>query len=336
MNELVELKEGWGQTGPPSSAAYSSARAALLEQITMVGNVESAPKRRRGGRLAWLIGGTAVTASLAAAVAFAVVPGSTPAGQLPGQVSGNQSYDQLTAQQILLAAATVAQNKPATTGKYWYNKTQYLMDSKLQTTDGWITRDGDGYGYLSEYGGAVLLEPHSALTVGNAFTLADIEQLPTDPAALIAWIKDSIDHPATPPKYPLGSGDHEPSVAVGGKTPEAEKPGLTANTLINLLYRVPAPPAVRAAAFRALASLPNVTKLGEQDGGQALRITYTKPDPAKYPDHKVPAGAGQTTVVIDPATATLISETDYTGTQKILTAEWTNTMPKIVKVPPKK
>jgi hypothetical protein len=319
MNDLVELKEGWGQPDPLSSAAYSSARAALLQQIAAAGAMESAPKRsrRHGGRPAWLIGGTAVTAALAAAVAFAVLPGGTPAGHSTGQVTGSQSYDQLTAQQILLAAAEVAQNKPATTGKYWHTKIQFVISGRpgtgttSTTEETWVTGTGEGYGFMPEAGGVELVSPHGALTEGNAFTLADIEKLPTDPAALIAWVKNSIAHPATPPKYPLGPGE-----MVMPQPPAWARPGLLPGMLVHLLYRVPAPPAVRAAAFRALASLPNVTKLGSRDGGQALRIRA--------------AGEGQMTVVIDPATATLISDTFDNGSYKILAAEWTNTMPKIV------
>jgi len=50
-------------------------------------------------------------------------------------------------------------------------------------------------------------------------------------------------------------------------------PGYVLTTLVRLLTDLPVPPAVRAAAFRALASMPSVTSLGPADGGQALLIT---------------------------------------------------------------
>lgn len=320
MIEVVELKEAWGQPAAPSPAAYSIARAALLQELTAAGSMASAPKRPRwrGGRLSWLMGGTAVTAALAAAVAFAIVPGATR-GQSSDRPS-TQSYDQLSGQQILLAAATVAQSEPATTGKYWHVK----LDAFGSPVEDWTTRDGDGYTMSERYGGVIFAAPRGGFPLGNARTLDQIEQLPADPAALKAWITDSIAHPSPPPPAP--AGEPVPPIAPPG-IPDA---GRIASLLTDLLYAVPAPPAVRAATLRALASLPNVTNLGSKDGGQALRIAFSPPAA-----EKVPAGATQETLVIDPATATLISETTYGGTTNILAAEWTNTMPKIVTVPHK-
>ena len=76
--------------------------------------------------------------------------------------------------------------------------------------------------------------------------------------------------------------------------------------------------------------MPNVTSLGTMDGGQALRISFPSPQADKYPNSKVPAGAGEVRLVIDPATSLLLSTTNYQGTIKIITAEWTNEMPKVI------
>jgi hypothetical protein len=299
-----------------------------MEQITMVGTVETAPKHRRGGRLAWLIGGAAVTASLAAAVAFAVVPAGTTAGHSTGQVAGSQSYDSLSAQQILLAAAEVAQKKPATTGKYWHTKVQSVLTgepgsgvgTQTENEESWVTHSGQKYDYYPDAKGVLEEQTRDGLKFGDASTLDDIANLPTEPAALIAWINTSIEHLyATPPKNLSGSRTSD-----GGAPapPASARRGMLPAMLVHLLYSVPASPEVRATALRALASLPSVTKLGPKDGGEALRI------PA--------GGPGDLTVVINPTTATLISYIFDNGTTKVLAAEWTDTMPNIGKLPTKK
>lgn len=271
--------------------------------------------RRPGVRLGWLTGGVAVTAMLAVAAAFAMLPGATTTGQT-GQVTGAKSYDSLSAQQILLAAAEVAQNKSATSGKYWHTKVQSVVTGRPGTVtqteneEVWATRTGEEYLYSPDANGVVLVTPYGGMRIGNALTLEDIEKLPTDPAALTAWAKDSVEHPAEP-NYPLGKDE-----VVLPPPPASAKRGLVPGLLVDLLYEVPAPPAVRAAAFRALAALPNVTKIGAQDGGEALRI---------------PAGdQSDLTVIIDPETSTLIGRNFGNGTSRVLDAEWTDTMPKKV------
>ncbi|MCO5986686.1 hypothetical protein NE235_11290 [Actinoallomurus spadix] len=88
--------------------------------------------------------------------------------------------------------------------------------------------------------------------------------------------------------------------------------------LTGLLAMTPAPPAVRAAAFRALASLPEVRNLGRVDGGQGLLITDN---------------GATIKLVLDPATSRIRSST-YTGKGEKVTggdtvdaAEWTNVGP---------
>ncbi len=103
--------------------------------------------------------------------------------------------------------------------------------------------------------------------------------------------------------------------------------------LCHLLWEVPTPPAVRSAALRALATMPNVTNLGAVDGGQALRFSFAPMAADKFPDGKLPPGSGELTVVIDPDTATLISYTTYQGTTRILAAGWTDDRPE--RIPPR-
>jgi DNA-directed RNA polymerase specialized sigma24 family protein len=98
--------------------------------------------------------------------------------------------------------------------------------------------------------------------------------------------------------------------------------------LSRLLWTVPAPPAVRADAFRALADLGNVTDLGERDGNRVLRIDFAElPAADKFEGGVLPDGVGHMTLVIDPETSQLVSMTNYQGTEDVLVAEWTNDMP---------
>ena len=110
---------------------------------------------------------------------------------------------------------------------------------------------------------------------------------------------------------------------------EAECRG-AAMSLSELLYQVPAPPAIRAAAFRALAAMPDVTKLGQASGDVVLRISFPPPPANKFPSGKVPAGYDEIKLIIDASALTVHAISDYTGTTTILAARWTNTLPTVI------
>jgi hypothetical protein len=292
-----------------------------MRQIAAAGTPVPAPKplHRRGARFAWLSGAAAMTSALAATFAFAFAPGTTQPDQAT-QVSG---------QQILLAAATVAEDKPAGTGAYWHVKKSDPVPSwtdgstRMQILNEWTAHDGTEYVMPENATGVFQTTKRGGFQVGAShLTYGQLEQLPTDPAALKAWITDSFSHPS-------GQGALKADISAEAM------PGRVANSLSQLLWAVPAPPAVRAAALRALASMPSVTNLGPMDGGQALRISFPPPPTDNFPNGKLPAGAGEIRLVIDPETSMLLSQTNYQGTFKILTAEWTNEMPKVVQAPPK-
>jgi hypothetical protein len=92
MNDLVELKDRWGQPDPPSRDAQLAARAALLREIEAAR--APARRRRRGVRLGWLAGATAVTATVAVVVTIAVAPRPTEPTP-PGQQAAGPSSSQL-------------------------------------------------------------------------------------------------------------------------------------------------------------------------------------------------------------------------------------------------
>lgn len=335
MNDLVELKEAWGEPEPPSHAAHRAARAALMRQVAGERVPASTLRRahRPGVRLGWLSGGTAVTAALAAAVAFAFAPATTHPSHAPGHASGtvaNQSYSQLSGQQVLLAAATVAESRPVITGAYWHVKEQAYNENlgRLQTLDSWTTHDGTEYTMPEGYSGVSKAVIGDGYHVGgSSLSFGQLQQLPTDPGALKEWITDSYLHPT---RWSANSGGANQPPVAASDIPVSELPGAVTVGLSGLLFEVPAPPAVRAAAFRALASMPNVTNLGTTDGGVTLRISFPPPAADKFPNGKLPAGAGEERLVVDPTTSTLLSTTNYQGTTRVLLAESTNDMPKVI------
>jgi hypothetical protein len=89
-------------------------------------------------------------------------------------------------------------------------------------------------------------------------------------------------------------------------------------SLINLVAGVPAPPQVRAAAFRVMATLPDVTSLGPVPGGQGLRISL--------------GGNRHAGLVVNPSTShaqeTLtVSAGTRTTSRVSVTAYWSSRLP---------
>jgi len=326
MNDLTDLKDEWAAPDPPSPSARLAARAALQREIDAARAPAPVPRRRRV-RLGWLAGGPAVAATAAVAVAMAL--GSTPPTQ-PQQPNGQASgppASELSGPQVLLNAAVVAQSQPASTGAYWHVIEQVPSPEApkpMHTLNGWISRDGMHYGMSEGDTGAYRYRMDVGFWAGaSLLTLEQLERLPTDPDALKAWMTDSYLHPYQHP------GRERPVEDL----PPGELSIRVADGLSRLLWTVPTPPAVRSAALRALATMPNVTNLGNTDDGQVLRLTFEPPAADKFPGGKLPPGSGQITMVIDPETSMLVSWTDYQGTIKVLKAAWTNDAPKIITPP---
>jgi hypothetical protein len=187
-------------------------------------------------------------------------------------------------------------------------------------------RSGADY-HLFPYRRAVYLSSWGGFSVGESeLTYRQIQHLPTDPAALTAWIIRSFTHPSAAPPPPGVPR------AVFTPLPRSEIPGEVAVSLAKLLSFDPAPPALRAAAFRALAALPDVTKVGQTSGGVVLRVTFPKPSANKWPGGRRPPGTGQMELTIATSTLTLSAWSDYQGTVRFLSTEWTNHRPPVVPV----
>jgi hypothetical protein len=141
--------------------------------------------------------------------------------------------------------------------------------------------------------------PASSVPPG-VVTFGQLQRLPTNPAALKAWIAAftrNLEH-----AYNLPDPEHAAVFL----------------SLTNLVAALPAPPAVRAAAFRAVATLPNVTGLGPVQGGQGLRLSL--------------GGTEYATLVVNTATSQArdiltVSGVAHGGGQVSVTAHWVNRLP---------
>ena len=309
----------------PSSQTVERGRHQLQQVI-----LRPSSRRRamtRPSRTRRLAAGAGLTAAAAAAATVALVPGGPH----------NTASVHLSARQVLLAAATAAAAQPSK-GTYWHVKEVYDTYQPAfghphgkwtwtrYTQETWTNRDGAFWVPDSAAGtGVVPLGGPAGFSVASSdLTFNQLQRLPQSPAALKAWITYSFEHPAD---------------AQMGIPTASVLPGYILSTLVRLLTDMPVPPAVRAAAFGALAAMPNVTSLGPADGGQALLITGPPPPASNLPGVKLPRGpvpAGDTELIIDTTTAQVRSIMTSQNTETVIAEGWTNQMPKVDRVPPKK
>jgi len=328
MDDLEMIGALLAKPGPPQdvvergrrrleNAIHAPARHRWSGWLGMIGR----PARPRAR---WLAAGAGI--SVAAAVAITAVA-------VPSRTSGGVSH--LTGRQILLTAARVAEAQPVTSGRYWHVKMAWqagpgFTSARLGVSPGrglhasasWADRGGQVW--VSGPHGTAIKVGHPAqgfvFQVGGiTLSYARLLKLPTTPAALTRWVVNAV--------------KAENTVTPASAAASARFNGLVAN-LESLLSAFPAPPAVRAAAFRALAALPGVKRLGRVDGGLAVLV-------------ESPRDAGEMVIeklVIDPATAQLRSAVHYGrmggALKPVLTTyylidQWTNQLPKVAPAPGK-
>jgi hypothetical protein len=256
--------------------------------------------RRRRSRMPALIAGL-TAAGMATAAVVAASTGSTGPAANPNSPPSADS-----GRQILLAAAITAERQPATSGRYWHLK---LVDHykkptskpSRQVTEYWVGHDGQRW-YRA---GGQVVEDKVADDTGYqvAFTKMTVDQLqglPVTSAGLTAWINNSIKH------------------SKSGTVPQGTESTYVPRVLIDLLYEDPTPPNVRAAAYRALAALPNVKSAGAVKGGRRLVVNGGTADEYR--------------LVFDPKTSVVrsVSWGDRASHNNltVLVAEWTNILPK--------
>jgi hypothetical protein len=328
--------------------------------------------RRAAFRSAVGLGLTGVAAAAALAVAT-LVPG---AGTSPG--GGNPPATEVSARKVLLAAATRAESVP-TSGTYWHvrrmstttfprklgrGENRYTVE--LQSViEEWTKRSGETWWGSREWVmpkspedeaawrrdgspskwcmGETDTEPPqpsclhtspgeaSLMRVGvDTFVIADeteltfeqLQQLPAEADALRAWVVDAVKH------------DLDPSAS--GKIVDYN----VASVLANLLVDVPVPPDVRAAAYRALADMPNVTSIGpthDELGRAGTGILIDPGDRARLVGRggrTFEAGEFNRMLIIDPDTSHVLADQVSVdknitpiGSTLILEVGWTDEKP---------
>jgi hypothetical protein len=285
----------------------------VMTQIQQdVRSAQRQPRRAPRRRLAYLASGL-VAGAAATVVAVALAAGGSGSAGQPragGGQSTSPAVSSLSGQQVLLAAATVADRSADRTGTYWYVKV--ISDPRNGKTpdqyEYWRNRDGQVWFRGAKTAGKVLKMPSLSFTLGGAPTsVAALQQLPTRPEALKTWLNEHIKRANVRTS--------------GGVLSAQQREEAVFSSLVSLISQMPAPQKVRAAAFRAIASYPEVTNLGPVDGGVGLRI-----------------GADQATIVINPATAQLTRTDFYVSPEGALysvaeggifklASEWTDTLP---------
>ncbi|MEV7093028.1 CU044_5270 family protein [Amycolatopsis sp. NPDC051045] len=248
------------------------------------------------------LGAGLVAAAAAAAVVVATLPGAPADAPPPRAVAPVAPV--VTGQQVLLAAATVAEHAPDGTGKYWHVKT---VEDK-NTYEYWFTADSHLWFRGAKSGGRVVPLGASPLQLAaTEVTFEQLRTLPTDPAALRDWLVNAIAHSnARTSAGPLTASDRERELLL---------------SMVSLVSTLPAPPAVRATAFRAIAAYPGVQDLGVVPGGRGFML------PGEYRLVVDPStGRINRTSMYVSADGAIYVNADPDGSEVI--AEWTDSLPK--------
>ena len=343
MNDLETLRDAWGRPDPPSPAACSAARAGLLKMAAADGNAQ-VPGRVRRFRLPRMGIGLAVAGVTAAAIVAgttfvagsgAKAPVAAGGGGAAASQSGGAATSQPSARQILLAAATTAAARPAGSGTYWYVRTSGSEPGLHYSEERWIRPDGEAWVLGVKSGGKLLKYsdqlPHGATPftlAGDPWAFAEVQALPPMTVTKVpppyAWQAGDVtfrqlQHLPTSPadlKAWLVAFNRNYDNLNGTFYPQSE---ILYDSLADLIVKFPAPPRVRAAAFRVIASLPNVKSLGAVNGGQGLLISFSRHLHA--------------TLVVDPATSQVSETLTFSGTAQSPSsvseiAWWTHHLPK--------
>ena len=362
---------------PPEARVVAEGRARLLAAATHGGRTTRiARPTPRTGRVAFprSVGLGLVGALVATVLAMAMlVPGK---GTSPG--AGSPPTADGSARDVLLAAAVRAESV-ATSGAYWHVRSTSTTTSRRElgrgdnrysvelrsVTELWTKRNGQTWWGLREWVrpkspedeaawrrdgspskwcmGKTDTEPpqpnclHTApgtssltrvgedtfvVVEGRDLSYAQLQRLPDDPEALLDWVVDAV------------GDDLDPSVSADILDYNV------AEVLANLLVDVPAPPGVRAAAYRALADMPNVSSIGptrdELDrAGVGIVIDVGDVDGVVLPGGR-PFKAGELTrkLIIDPDTSHVLASQANVGESSdpfsgrlILEVGWTDQEP---------
>ncbi|TDD32991.1 hypothetical protein E1286_42835 [Nonomuraea terrae] len=195
----------------------------------------------------------------------------------------------LSGRSILLTAASSAASSTSG-GTYWH--VRKLRDG-AGASELWVTRQGEAW--TAEQGRVTRVTGRAPFSMaGRDLTYEQISALPSDAAALRERVAAML---------PPGSD------------------GLLADALSGLLWTKPSAPGVRAAAYRALADLPEVRYLGAATDARGRAGEAFAFD--------LPSG-GRRTLIIDPDSSQVLSCADsgHGGrSEVVLSAGWTDQGP---------
>jgi hypothetical protein len=288
MTDELQMVRDLLTAPPPTAEVTSSARARLM--ATTAGQQPHRPRRRSARLLAGVPRWRLAVTALATAAAVAVAATLLTSGQGAGRPPAGGGTAQLTARDVLLTAATAAAGADAvpSTGKYgvrtWVsgdllaagpNSRPYVIEQREGVSVTWVpTAPGEAFNYHSadytsslptsgaraawvadgspalprEAGQRPRLTKYEAnLELGNEdLTFAQWRALPSSAAGLKQAIINGLRAKPKP-----GEGDQPGGVI-----------GITAEC-VGLIESAMVTPAVRAAAFRVLATMPDIGLMGQ-------------------------------------------------------------------------
>ncbi|GAA1566671.1 hypothetical protein GCM10009678_56950 [Actinomadura kijaniata] len=331
MHDTDALIDELLDEGGPSPAFTATVRANLTAMaaaepeaaappLVLVGSPDGTepsrpapPARRRTGRAVRWAALALGLAAAAAAVVVAVRPDAAPPRPTVPPSSPASVLD-LSGDQALLAAATAAESRPASDGRYWRVRTIQKLTMREkdindeQVQESWYGKDGSYWG-----GVRVLSGPHRGRAVvrkgdqpnggrpfeleDRPFSLAEIRSAPETPEGIRRWALRAASKTASSREYADELAD---SLLVAG------------------LAQAPLSPRARAAAFRSLV------------GRSAVEVGGTARDPRGRTGVRFTAGGVQ--YILDPRTSLLLHQGTREGLPRTssttyLEVGWTNEKP---------
>lgn len=275
-------------------------REAVDEGRHRLQNAMRRPSRSR--RTGWIAAGLSLTGA-AAATAVVVTSASTTSPATP-----NGPPSPASARQVLLVAAESAARTPDGEGTYWHVGTVW-QGGRSQRLETWTTRTGRSWVRGTKTEGRVVKVASPQPFGGLDLTIEQIEKLPADPAALKQRIAGYVRR------------SHARTSAGALTAEDREQLGFT--FLVSLVSASPARAGTRAAAFRAIASYPDVKSLGEVDGGQGLEFSVSG-HRARLVVDPATGRVRNTNFLVTPGGATMWIAAPGSVT---ITAGWTDTRP---------
>ncbi|MEV0198523.1 CU044_5270 family protein [Nonomuraea sp. NPDC050691] len=294
MDELELVRDLYGEPRRPDPAVQARARGRLERRRSRWWQVAWATRDVRRASRRWRLSWRAPLACAAALTAVLIAYGASGGAGAPAVPARLDAA--APGRAVLLAAATTAASEPPPRGAYW----RVTRQTGTEVTTLWAARDGRAWISGPGSGSGVRPVARPFTMAGRSLSVKEIERLPADAGALRRRVVAIL---------PPGSGD-----------------GVLADAVSGLLWSKPSPPAVRAAAYRLLADLPNVRYLG--------RSADPKGRPGEAFAFTLDAATGvRRTLVVDPASSQVLSSSDSPGTgdgretRIVLAAGWTAQSP---------